>query len=1009
MSFGDPIIVTAAPTITPIRSALAAFLAFLLIAAGALGATPARALDGATISGTVTSASESGGITVAVEASGLGTATQAYAALIVKGTESGISGSGGYAAFALPFPSIADGATSFELTAAPGSLNRTQTYEVLIWQVHSAANADTIYARSDVAISATQWDAVFPPAEPEPEPTPEPTTEPTPEPTTGPTDPPASAPELEVFLADGVTPLGDNTVDFGDTLVVVGTGYDPAANVGGRGVPIPNTLPQGTYVVFGTFAEAWRPSEGAPSSSRKATSQKWALAESVLDQVPSQYQSLIRPQWAPIAQDGSFRTTVTVTESATPPAGGSNGVYTYAAGGVTNAPQELSVSVTLTPPPTIDVSVPTATQADGASVRVVGSDFTDITGAYAAVIEKGTEASLTSSGGYVAFGYWMTPGAITGGAFDKTMVAPTDKLDRTKQYEVIVWRGHSNPTAETIYARADVPISSSQWGTLFPGTTPQPPVVPEVPPVPVDSATPAESVAGGSLRWGISSSFADYVTGPIAHGSITVSGGATRSNGLFQFGQASGSTYDPATGVGTVSYSGGVRFTGHGGLLDLSLANPEFRFASPASAQLWVTNNGSRMHLATVNVGVAARSVSGSAVTFSGAPVVLTSAGSALFQGRYGNLDPVTLTIGAAAAAPAGSSGTVAAAVAASRPVVRSIPATPPATTGIVLDSGSLAALSAGAPVTIAVDGFAANETGIAVVVYSTPTVLATDLVADASGAVTWTGSLPATLADGDHTLTFQGSVARGVVFTLARAAALDACVVEGASMRWGFKESFRTYIEGIAAGGWELEGVAYEYPEFVWSGGSGSLDTTSGGPTGVVDFGGSIRFAGHDGALDTTLSAARIEFAGDVGYIVFDITGTTQSGEPIAMTGVRFAEFTVLTDAVGADAIALDGVAVTLTAAGSTAFGSYPEGEQLDPLTLEVPLAADCGAEAVAAPIDADETMAAAETDAAATTEPLPVWPWIAGGVGLALTVVIGVTIIARRRHAVAGHTPEG
>ena len=1155
---------TAAPTITPVRSAFAAFLTILLIAAGAFAAVPARAMDGASISGTVTAASEQAGLAVAVEASGLGTATQAYAALIVKGTESGISGSGGYAAFAMPFPSIVDGATSFALTAEPGSLDRSQTYEVLIWQVHSPANSSTIYARADVAITETQWDAVFPPTEPEPEPSTEPTDqpsteptdEPTTEPTTEPTEPPASTPQLAVFLADGVTPvgdttvragdslvvrgtgydptanvggrgapipstlpqgtyvvfghfaeswqpsqgaasstrkvgsqkwalaeevlnqvpsnyqgairaqwtpiaadgsfettltvtrpsaladggrygvytygaggvtnsaqerevlvdvmpapaltvyladgvtpLGDNAVDFGDTLVVAGTGYDPAANVGGRGAPIPSTLPQGTYVVFGSFAEQWRPSEGAPSASRKATSQKWALAESVLDQVPSAYQSLIRAQWAPIAADGSFRTTVTVTESATPPAGGTYGVYTYAAGGVTNAAQELSVPVTLTPPPSVDVSVPVATQAEGASVRVVGSDFGDITGAYAAVIEKGTEGALTSGGGYVAFGYWMTPGAITGGSFDKTLVAPTDKLDRTKQYEVIVWRGHSNPTAETIYARADVPISSTQWDILFPGTVPEVPEQPEVPPTPVDPAAPAPSVAGGSLRWGISASFADYVTGTIAHGSITVSGGATRSGGLFQFGQASGSTYDRTTGVGTVMYTGGVRFTGHGGLLDLSIANPEFRFASPASAQLWVTSNGSRMQLATVNVGVAARSVDGGAVTFSGAPVVLTPAGSALFQGRYGNLDPITLTIGAQAAAPSGSSGTVAAAKV-STAVTRTIPPTPPATTGIVLDPGSLAALSTGAPVTIRVDGFRAGETGIAVVVYSTPTVLATDLVADASGVVTWTGSLPATLADGDHTLTFQGSVSRGVTFTLARAAAVGACVVDGASMRWGFKESFRTYIEGIAGGGWELAGVAYEYPDFVWTGGSGSIDTSD-ALAGVVDFGGTIRFTGHDGALDTTLSAARIEFADDVGYVVFDITGTTQSGASIAMTGVRFAEFAVPTDAVGPDAITLDAVAVTLTSAGATAFGSYPAGERLDPLTLEVPLPAACGVAAAVVPVDGDEPLAAPDTDAAGTTDPLPVWPWIAGGVGLALIAAIGVAIIARRRHA--------
>ncbi|WP_170245455.1 HtaA domain-containing protein [Microbacterium saccharophilum] len=84
---------------------------------------------------------------------------------------------------------------------------------------------------------------------------------------------------------------------------------------------------------------------------------------------------------------------------------------------------------------------------------------------------------------------------------------------------------------------------------------------------------------GGSLRWAISSSFAEYVTGPIAGGAITVSGGSTRSGGQFQFGQAAGSTYDAKTGLGTVSYAGAVRFTGHHGVLDVTIANP--RSASP--------------------------------------------------------------------------------------------------------------------------------------------------------------------------------------------------------------------------------------------------------------------------------------------------------------------------------------------------------------------------------------------------------------------------------------------
>ncbi len=70
---------------------------------------------------------------------------------------------------------------------------------------------------------------------------------------------------IDVFLADGTTPAAGARLQAGDEIVVKGTGYDPTANVGGRGVPIPSNLPQGTYVVFGNFAATWQPSQGAPS------------------------------------------------------------------------------------------------------------------------------------------------------------------------------------------------------------------------------------------------------------------------------------------------------------------------------------------------------------------------------------------------------------------------------------------------------------------------------------------------------------------------------------------------------------------------------------------------------------------------------------------------------------------------------------------------------------------------------------------------------------------------
>lgn len=159
----------------------------------------------------------------------------------------------------------------------------------------------------------------------------------------------AETPSLAVYLADGTTPYTDQPVADGEKLVVKGSGFDPAGNVGGRGVPIPADLPQGAYVMFGSFASVWQPSKDAPSSARQANraATVWALAENVLDQVPDQYQGMIRAAWTPIADDGTFTTTIAVTPPETPAVGGVWGIYSYSAGPA-NAAEELSVPLNYT-------------------------------------------------------------------------------------------------------------------------------------------------------------------------------------------------------------------------------------------------------------------------------------------------------------------------------------------------------------------------------------------------------------------------------------------------------------------------------------------------------------------------------------------------------------------------------------------------------------------------------------------------------------------------------------
>ncbi|MCS3442651.1 hypothetical protein M2389_001427 [Microbacterium phyllosphaerae] len=913
-----------------------------------------------------------------------------------------------------------------------------------------------------------------------------------------------------MFLADGTTPAGTTALKAGDKVVVKGSGYDPTANVGGRGVPIPANLPQGTYVVFGNFGSAWQPSTGAAGSTRSVGSQAWALSESVLNQVPSQYQAAIRSQWVDIAADGTFEATLTLKDSAATP--GSYGVYTYGAGGVTNATQEQSVAlnygltaavtsavtsatategltvtatgsklgditgayvaliekgteadvtagggflgmqfvrgitdgsftVDLNTPaatldrtkayevivwqqhtlptattiyarstvkitdgqwtallgspdaPTVKTTVKTATAADGLTVTAAGSKLGEITGAYVALIEKGTEGDVTAGGGFLAMQYVRD---ITWGAFTVDLTTAAATLDSTKTYEVIAWQQHTLPTADTIQARSTVAITDAQWDALF-GTKPPTPKPPVTTPT-----KPAATVPGGSLRWAISSSFTKYVVGDIAKGAIDVSGGATRSGGLFQFGQTVGGDYNASTGLGSVVYRGSVRFTGHAGVLDVTVSNPQISVTSTSAATLFVTHAGSRVAFATLDLSRATVTKANGAVTYSGAPAALTAEGrSTVLSGFSTNLDPVSFTIGSVAAAPSGTSGTVAAAVVKAK---TTLPSTPPATTGIEIAESELEALQSGKTATFSASGFQPNETGIKVVVYSTPVLLDT-VSADAAGVATWTGTLPASLEDGAHTLTLQGSVTRGLEFTLAReTAAIGACTVDGATLHWGYKESFRTYIEGIAAGGWTLTDVAYQYPDYVWESGTGSFDDET--LTGLVTFGGSITFTGHGGALNTTLANARVELAGDTGYLVFDVLGTTQDGQNVDQKAVRLAEFALGDAAVVDGALSLDAIPTTLTEAGAAAFGTYAAGEELDPVTAQLPVAEDCGVAAPEEdePAESEGTAAAASVTAVTDSEGAPVWPWIVGGLVIVVLAVGGGVLIGRRTRA----TPE-
>lgn len=132
-------------------------------------------------------------------------------------------------------------------------------------------------------------------------------------------------------------------------VTVTGSGFDPALATGTR--PPLNGKPAGTYIVFGKFAEAWRPSAGASSATRVNSSQKWAVLAEDMNTIGGPNAGAVE-----LEADGTFTATVTVDKAAIDAKATAAdltryGIYTYAAGGATQALYETYTPITFTAKP----------------------------------------------------------------------------------------------------------------------------------------------------------------------------------------------------------------------------------------------------------------------------------------------------------------------------------------------------------------------------------------------------------------------------------------------------------------------------------------------------------------------------------------------------------------------------------------------------------------------------------------------------------------------------------
>lgn len=194
-------------------------------------------------------------------------------------------------------------------------------------------------------------------------------------------------------------------------------------------------------------------------------------------------------------------------------------------------------------------------------------------------------------------------------------------------------------------------------GVLLAATVLAAPAAAQAVPLPAEDAAAACAVTDGTLTWGVKESFRSYISGSIANGSWETSDGASYETPSFQWRSGTGEI-DPATGTGSVSFTGSVHFTGHDGVLDLTLANPTLEFEGDGKAALLLD---ARSTDATGEVTIDSEQewvgdvVAGSfsAITEDGfnaaaMPATLTNSGAKAFAGFYEpgvDLDPIDLAL----------------------------------------------------------------------------------------------------------------------------------------------------------------------------------------------------------------------------------------------------------------------------------------------------------------------------------------------------------------------------
>ena len=146
------------------------------------------------------------------------------------------------------------------------------------------------------------------------------------------------------------------------------------------------------------------------------------------------------------------------------------------------------------------------------------------------------------------------------------------------------------------------------------------------------------TIKSANLGWGVRDSFRNYVRGGIANGSWELNG-TSYSSDAFNWSNGTGTF---KSGKGSISFSGSVRFTGHHGILDTTIANPRLEI-NGNSGTLYATMNSNDSsgkatnygEVALLKVDLSGLQSSADAVSVNGAATTLTAEGAKAFAGFY--------------------------------------------------------------------------------------------------------------------------------------------------------------------------------------------------------------------------------------------------------------------------------------------------------------------------------------------------------------------------------------